>query len=93
MSVNLFWQYHSLSSDINTQGTKQLREDYRIISKIGDGSYSSVYKVENIHNGEIYCAKNYYPQKNRDVVEQPSFYDISKHGKREIESNYIHFLD
>ena len=29
---------------------------------VGRGSYSCVYKVENVNNGKIYCAKNYYPQ-------------------------------
>ena len=35
-----------------------MRQDYRLLEGIGRGSYSCVYKVENIHTGDICCAKN-----------------------------------
>lgn len=31
--------------------------DFQIIKKLGDGAYSSVYKVKRISDGEIYALK------------------------------------
>lgn len=32
-------------------------EDFKIIEKLGDGAYSSVFKVKRIEDGEYYALK------------------------------------
>lgn len=32
-------------------------KDFELLSKLGEGAYSSVYKVKRIHDGKIYALK------------------------------------
>ena len=57
---------------------------------MGRGSYSCVYKVENVNTGKIYCAKNYYPQV--DMVDKSKEYlELSDHCRRELTSKGIEY--
>ena len=46
---------------------KNYKSDYKKLSKLGSGSYGTVYRVQNIQTGEIYAAKVFsddFRQKN-----------------------------
>ena len=73
-----------------------MREDYALLECIGRGSYSRVYRVRNVHTGEVRCAKNvrvcvkseryFFPQCVDAAVCESEYRDISDHAVREISS-------
>lgn len=49
-------QHFSHSDEMQYKRTTQLR-DFMILQKLGDGAYSSVYKVRRIEDGQVYALK------------------------------------
>ncbi|KAK8829341.1 hypothetical protein WA577_004606 [Blastocystis sp. JDR] len=82
-------QFHPCERDWKSthpllRDSKPLREDYAVVECIGQGSYSRVYKVRNLHTGEMQCAKNFFPQCVSAEVSPVEYRDISDHAVTEI---------
>ena len=43
--------------NISSKKEKTKLSDFQILEKLGDGSYSSVYKVKRIKDDKVYCIK------------------------------------
>ena len=74
-------------------------KDFDILGKIAQSNFSSVYKVKNKKNGQIYALKRYDKSKPREgldidnIREKSILYDITQKGYPNIVKLYADFED
>ena len=74
-------------------------KDFDILGKITQSIFSSVYKVKNKKNGQIYALKRYDKSKPREgldidnIREKSILYDITQKGYPNIVKLYADFED
>jgi serine/threonine protein kinase len=42
---------------------RNLLDDYKLISKLGDGSFADVFQAESRLDGQLYCIKTIYKER------------------------------